>query len=311
MRLIFSDRLDPYFHLAAELALVQGAKDAILMLWRSSPTVVCGKHQNACAEANIQFCQENNIHVARRISGGGTVFHDLGNVNFTFIKNLEDGMEKAVNYKQFLEPVRQVLASLGVETTYSHRDDLLLNGLKISGNAQHIYQKGLRVLHHGTLLYDSDLKSLSAALHTEGSYEGKSVPSNRSEVTNIRQAKDLGDTVSFLGHLQREFSQFYGNQFQGDDAFTLAELQEIEVLRAEKFSKDSWILGYSPKYTHRREIHWRGEKVELYQRVQDGIIQEMSMNDRLINECMGVRLELDSMRTIFPGISDQDLLQLF
>lgn len=311
MRLIFSNSLDPYFHLAAEMVLVQRAKDPILMLWRSSPTVVCGKHQNACAEANVQFCRENNINIARRISGGGTVFHDLGNVNFTFIKNLDEGMEKAVNYKQFLEPVRKVLASLGIETTYSHRDDLLVNHLKISGNAQHIYQKGLRVLHHGTLLYDSDLKSLSAALHTSGSYEGKSVPSNRSAVTNIRDVKNLGDTVSFLGHLQREFSQFYGIQFQGEDAFTLAELKEIEELRAEKFSKDSWILGYSPKYIHRREINWRGENVELYQRVQDGIIQEMSMNDRLINDCMGVRLELETMRTIFPGISDQDLLQLF
>jgi len=311
MRLIYSDQLDPYFHLAAEMVLVQRAKDPILMLWRSTPSVVCGKHQNACAEANIQFCSANEIKVARRISGGGTVFHDLGNVNFTFIKNLDEGMEKAVNYKQFLEPVRHVLASLGIETTYSHRDDLLVNGLKISGNAQHIYQKGLRVLHHGTLLYESDLKSLSAALHTSGSYEGKSVPSNRSAVTNIRDVKDLGDTVSFLGHLQREFSKFYGLVFQGHDAFTESELKEIEDLRAEKFSKDSWILGYSPKYIHKREINWEGRIEQLYMKVQDGIIQEMTLNERSMSECVGVRLELEAMRTVFPGFSDQDLLQLF
>lgn len=311
MRLIYSDSLDPYFHLAAELALVQSATDPILMLWRSLPTVVCGKHQNACAEANVQFCRENNIKIARRISGGGTVFHDLGNVNFTFIKNLDEGMEKAVNYKQFLEPVRHVLTSLGLETSYSHRDDLLLNGLKISGNAQHIYQKGLRVLHHGTLLYDSDLKSLSVALHTSGSYEGKSVPSNRSAVTNIREVNDLGDTVSFLGHLQREFSKLYGFEFQGHDAFTKSELKEIEELRAEKFSKDSWILGYSPKYVHRREMQWKGDKVELYQKVQDGIIEEMSINGNVLEAFSGVRLEMETMRSIFPEISEQELLQLF
>jgi lipoate-protein ligase A len=311
MRLIYSDRLDAYFHLAAELALVQGATDTILLLWRSSPSVVCGKHQNACAEANIQFCRENNINVARRISGGGTVFHDFGNVNFTFIKNLEEGMDKAVNYKQFLEPVRTALRGLGVETTYSKRDDLLLNGLKISGNAQHIYQKGLRVLHHGTLLYDSDLKSLNAAIHSAGNYEGKSVPSNRSEVTNIREWHDLGDTVSFLGHLQREFSKIYGIDFQGHEAFSMAELEEIEELRNSKFSQDSWILGYSPKYIHRREINWNGQNVELFQRIQDGIIQEMSIDGNLMDNCKGVRLELPVMRTIFSGVSDEQLLQLF
>lgn len=311
MRLIFSDRLDPYFHLAAEMALVQGAKDSILMLWRSAPTVVCGKHQNACAEANIQFCRQNNIQVARRISGGGTVFHDLGNINFSFIKNLEDGMEKAVNYKQFLEPVRTALRGLGVETTYSKRDDLLLNELKISGNAQHIYQKGLRVLHHGTLLYDSDLKSLNTAIHSEGKYEGKSVPSNRSEVTNIRNWHDLGDTVSFLGHLQREFSKIYGIDFQGDEALTAAEIEQIEELRDSKFSKESWILGYSPKYVHTRKINWNGEAVELYQRVQDGIIQEMKMNDLVLDECVGVPLELEKISALFSGVSQNELLQLF
>ncbi len=152
MRIIRSDSHDVYFNLATEQYLLHEQSEDILMLWQSESAVVCGKHQNACAEANYAFCKENNIHIARRLSGGGTVFHDLGNVNFTFVKALSEGMERAVDYKRYLEPIREVLSNLGIQTTYSERDDLLLNGLKISGNAQHIYQKGLKGLHHGTLV---------------------------------------------------------------------------------------------------------------------------------------------------------------
>ena len=114
-----------------------------------------------------------------------------------------------------------------------------------------------------------------------------------------------------MGYLQREFSKIYGIDFQGDEAFSTAELEEIESLRDSKFSQDSWILGYSPKYVHRREINWNGQKVELFQRVQDGIIQEMSIDGNLMENCKGVRLELPVMRSIFSGVSDEQLLQLF
>ena len=154
MRLSVSRSLCPYFHLAAEAFFLQQTDENILLIWQSESAVVSGKHQNICAEINYKFCKENNILPARRLSGGGTVFHDMGNINFTFIKNIETEMDKAVNYKQFLEPIRKTLFSLGIETTYSYRDDLLLDGKKISGNAQHIFQQKKRDLHHGTLLYD-------------------------------------------------------------------------------------------------------------------------------------------------------------
>ena len=154
MLLHVSAETDVYSHLAAEEYLLKNRQENILMLWQSHKAVVCGKHQNLCAEVNYGFCRENGIDTARRLSGGGTVFHDLGNLNFTFIHALDQGLEKAVQFRRFLDPVMQCLQTLDLDVTYSGRNDLLLNGLKISGNAEHVDQKNKRVLHHGTLLFD-------------------------------------------------------------------------------------------------------------------------------------------------------------
>lgn len=156
-----------------------------LLFWQSESAVVCGKHQNLCAEINYAACQHLGIKAARRVSGGGTVYHDLGNLNFAYIQDLGTTLDKAVNYKRFLEPIRQALSTLGIESTYSQRDDLLYQGLKFSGNAQHIFQQQKRVLHHGTLLLNANIHNLGKALKTDGNYQDKAVKSNRSEVTNL------------------------------------------------------------------------------------------------------------------------------
>lgn len=311
MRLIFSNRLNPYFNLAAEAYFLHDSSEDIMMLWRSEKAVVCGKHQNVCAEANFKFCRENNIQIARRLSGGGTVFHDLGNINFTFIKNLSEGIEKAVNYKQFLEPVRNVLQKLDIPTTYSQRDDLLLDGLKISGNAQHIYQKGMRLLHHGTLLYNSNLKSLNAAIHSSGKYEGKSVPSNRSEVTNIIDYKNWGSVESFLDQFKLGFVDFWGTEFQ---ELTESEILQIESIQKEKFETEKWILGYSPKYIHKRNFSTSLGSISVEMYVVDGIVQNFEFsaeNDLIFHGIIGQELNLDNMHKAFPQLGESELLEFF
>ncbi len=314
MRLIFSHHLNPYFNLAAESYLLHHSQDDVIMLWRSEKAVVCGKHQNVCAEANFRFCKENNIDIARRLSGGGTVFHDLGNINFTFIKNLTEGIEKAVNYKQFLEPVRKILADLGVPTTYSHRDDLLLNGLKISGNAQHIYQKGMRLLHHGTLLYNSDLISLNQSIRSKGTYIGKSVPSNRSDVTNISEFKNFGDVESFLDRLKIGFEHFWGMEFGG---FYPMEVTEIERLQKDKFETEQWIVGYSPKYIHSRTFDVESGVITFEMHVKDGLIEKFNYSlsgDVVCNldfQLEGKELNLSHLQNAFPGLNRNELLEFY
>lgn len=316
MRLVFSEEVDVYRHLAAEAYFLNEYDGDVLMLWQSKNAVVCGKHQNACGEANYKYCFENNIKIARRLSGGGTVFHDLGNINFTFVMKLTEGMERAVNYKRYLEPVRAVLRSLGIETTYSHRDDLLLNNIKISGNAQHIYQKGMKGLHHGTLLYDSDLKSLKEAIHSGGEYEGKSVPSNRSEVTNIRDWHDLGPTESFLKKLITAFETYYQSPV---DTLNLKEMERCEAISQEKFRKEEWILGYSPRYTHRRQLQWEKGVFELEMHISQDAIESISIRDingNIVfdNECkilQGRPLRLWVLQEVFEEIATHELLDLF
>lgn len=316
MRLVYTEDLDIYRHLAAESFFLHEQEEDVFMIWRSQDAVVCGKHQNACGEANYKFCQLHNIHIARRLSGGGTVFHDLGNINFTFVKNLTEGMERAVDYKRYLEPVRTVLRQLGIETTYSQRDDLLLNGLKISGNAQHIYQKGLKGLHHGTLLYDADLISLGEAIHSQGHYEGKSVPSNRSEVTNIRKWHDMGSTEDFLQHLLGAFEDYFERRFE---TLTHDERVRCEAISQEKFRQESWILGYSPKYCHKRTLNWMGEEFYLTLVVHQDVIEEFELIDVKGGSCfrsacsrmIGQPLRLPLLQEAFDGVTISELLDLF
>jgi len=313
MRLIVSRSLCPYFHLAAEAFFLQQTNENILLIWQSESAVVSGKHQNICAEINYKFCKENNILPARRLSGGGTVFHDMGNINFTFIKNIETGMDKAVNYKQFLEPIRSALFSLGIETTYSHRDDLLLDGKKISGNAQHIFQQKKRVLHHGTLLYNCKLTNLSSALHSEGQYEDKAVKSVRSVVTNIKDYHNFGETQDFLVKFINELSSSFGAlQFLSE-----IEIQRIDQIKKEKFELEEWILGYSPKYIHRRLVSLNEKKCHLYMFVDKGEVMEMNLIDEqgencFVSECLACISKPISVATFKKGfnqISETELYQ--
>lgn len=318
MKLLVSNSICPYFNLATEAYFLQNTEENILFIWQSESAVVSGKHQNICAEINFKFCKENDILPARRLSGGGTVFHDMGNINFTFIKNIETEMDKAVNYKQFLEPVRAALNILGIETTYSHRDDLLLNGKKISGNAQHVFQQKKRVLHHGTLLYDSQLNNLKSALHSEGHYIDKAVKSVRSEVTNIRNEHNLGSTAEFL----KKFIQVL-NQSMGATTFlTEIESNAILSLKNEKFCQENWILGYSPKYIHKREIYLDSEKLSLEMFVDRGIIAEMSLLSptqelkyaNQISQCLNQPIAFKTLENAFSEcqtISNTELLQFF
>lgn len=259
---------NPFFCLAAEEYLLKNFDDDIFMLWQSNHTVVVGKHQNALGEIDYHYLRDKNITLARRISGGGTVYHDAGNVNFTFIKNVNSPAE--INFKMFTQPVVEALLRLGARATNSGRNDLLIQGKKISGNAEHVYKN--RVLHHGTLLFDSDLKNLGQAIKVNpGRYESKAVQSNRSEVANISgflaTKMEIDDFVQFLIDVQLEK---YGNTF-----YDLQEndISEIEILVREKFSTWEWNWGYSPKYYFKNDVGLDGKKLAIELQVKKGKIE--------------------------------------
>jgi len=263
---------DPYFCLATEEYLMKNFQEDVFILWQSEKAVVVGKHQNLLGEINYPFVRENNIALCRRISGGGTVFHDTGNVNFTFIKNVKSPAE--ISFKMFTAPVVDALAKLGITATTSGRNDLLIDGLKISGNAEHVFKN--RVLHHGTLLFNSDLKNLGQAIKVApGKYESKAVQSNRSPVANISQFLKIpmttGEFIQFLLAVQLENlenSLYYLNE---------NNLLAIEKLSAEKFKTWEWNFGYSPKYTFKNEVEIEGKLLKIEMQVEKGKISELKI----------------------------------
>jgi len=279
---------DPYFNLATEEYLLKHLEEDIFILWRSESSIVVGKHQNALAEINHRYVKENNIKVARRLSGGGTVFHDPGNLNFTFIRKVEKIED--VNYKLFLQPVKEALEELGLEISSSKRDDLILDGKKISGNAQHVFRK--RVLHHGTLLFNSQLSKLKNALKVDLSrFEDKAVQSNRSEVTNI--ADHLKQPMSV-----DQFSQFMfetiAQKFSGFryEALSSEAILTIQTLRDEKYCLWDWIYGYSPKYTYRNSMPLGQSELSVKLKIVKGKIEEAEWNGPITKELSNKLSEL-------------------
>lgn len=290
--------LDPYFNLAAEEYLLKNFTEDFFIIWRSERSVVVGKHQNALSEINHGFVRSNNIHVARRLSGGGTVFHDPGNINFTFIRTVKEISE--VNFKVFTQPIIQSLQKLGVDAYTTGRNDLMVAEKKVSGNAEHVYKK--RVLHHGTLLFNSDLSKLKGALNVDLSrFEDKSVQSNRSPVTNISDYLKEPMTVDAFADfiftdVQDAFSEKMIYQFNEQD------VAAIQQLASEKYRTWDWIYGYSPKYIFRNKITTSSGEISIEMSVVKGIIQELKsegLNDELFNEIIGKRHRIEDFED-FP-----------
>ncbi len=270
---ILSESRDIYFNLALEEYLLRQKSVDIFMLWQSDPSVVVGKHQNTFAEINHTYIRKHNIPVARRLSGGGTVYHDRGNLNFTFIHNGEAG--KLLNFKRFVTPVIEYLKTMKLEAVIGTKNDLLIDGIKISGNAEHIFKQ--RVLHHGTLLFNADLIALGEVLRVvPGRYIDKAVQSNRSKVGNIFSFLDHSVTMYDFAMGLFHFLQEY---YQAESQYLLRE-QETEIvrqLRNDKYITPQWIYNYSPSFEINREIGISGQLLKLNLRIEKGIITHAAL----------------------------------
>jgi lipoate-protein ligase A len=172
---------DPAYNLALEEHLVINDDRAWLMLWSNDPVVVVGRNQHTENQVDRRFAEKNGIQVVRRLSGGGAVYHDLGNLNFTFV--VRDALARRNDFAAFAQPVIDVLRSYGVDATFSGRNDMIVAGKKFSGNAQ--YNHGATVLHHGTILWDSDLSVLNRVLKPKQRVEARGVDSHESRVANL------------------------------------------------------------------------------------------------------------------------------
>ena len=262
---------DPRRNLALEQFVFDSLdrEHSYFMLWQNHNSIIVGKHQNTMEEINAAFVKEKGIHVVRRLSGGGAVYHDLGNLNFTFITGADK--QEGIDFAVFCEPIRNALLSFGVPVEISGRNDMTVDGKKFSGNAQYI--KEGRVMHHGTILYDSDMGILSQALKPGADkIESRGVKSVQSRVTNIRpyMKTDMG-VNGFWAVLKDFMVSAFG---MGELTLESAQIAAVEELKEKVYSQWSWNYGSSPPHTLRkvRRIEGCGKIEILLDLGKEGVI---------------------------------------
>ena len=317
---------DPAFNLALEQYVFDRMpRDRqYFLLWQNENAVIIGKHQNTLAEINESCVRERKIRVVRRLSGGGAVFHDLGNLNFTWITDAEpDG---AIDLKRFCQPVADVLTALGAEAHVDGRNDILVDGKKISGNAQYVRQG--RIMHHGTLLYDSDLTALDGVLRADpGKLQGKGIRSVRSRVTTIRPYLRKDITIAELKELlvERLFPDGDVTHYE----LTEEDIAAVEKLKQERYGTWEWNYGASPvgMLTRKKRIEGCGT-VEAHIGLEKGCITEIVFRgdffssvepEELVPLLVGLPLTEEALRPVltsadvssfFTGATAEEILSL-
>ncbi|MED1796536.1 lipoate--protein ligase [Brevibacillus nitrificans] len=306
---------DPRINLAIEeYALKQlPASDDYLLFYINEPSIIIGKNQNTIEEINATYVEENNIHIVRRLSGGGAVYHDLGNLNFSFITN-DDG-QSFHNFRKFTEPVVQALKELGVEAELTGRNDIQVGERKISGNAQ--YSTKGRMYSHGTLLFDSEMENVVSALKVNAEkIQSKGIKSIRSRVANITEFLERDMTIEEF-RVAILHSIFGGGDVE-EYKLTEEDWEKIHELSRERYQSWDWNYGKSPKSNYRATKRFEGiGTIEVQLDIEKGRIQTA----KIYGDFFGVRdvAELEALLREIPydrqavasALADSDLRAFF
>lgn len=274
MKYIESQSRDPYFNLALEEYVFNSLPktDSYFMLWQNDNTIVIGKYQNTAEEINQTYVDEHGIKVVRRLSGGGAVYHDKGNLNFTFIVDQREAND--FNFSIFVVPIVETLKKFGVDAQFNGRNDITIDGKKFSGNSQYV-KKG-RVLHHGCIMLDSNIMNVADALRVkDAKFVSKNVKSVRSRVTTINSnAKDKIEMDDFKRALREEI---FGTGEVTPYELTKEDLAQIEKLRDEKYKTWDWNYGKAVKHTMVREEKFEAGLVTVHLTSENGVIKDIKI----------------------------------
>ncbi len=263
---------NPYFNLAAEEYFLKQREEEFFLLWRNTPCIVVGRNQNTRKEINYEYVTEHQIPVVRRLTGGGTVFHDLGNLNFTLIQK---GVESEFgNYGVFAQPVIETLKGLGVTATLSGRNDLLIGEQKFCGQAQTMWHG--RLMHHGCILFSANVEALTNALQVNPlKIQSKGIDSVRSRVTNIESHLPSPCSVEeFALLLQNRFLAVEGNTLY---EVTAEDLQAIEQLVGEKYETFDWNFGFSKDYSFQKDSRFPAGTITVAMEISENVISEIEI----------------------------------
>lgn len=267
---------DPRINLAIEEYLLKSMdveKDPFLLFYINEPSIIIGKNQNTSEEINTDYVDSNGIHVVRRLSGGGAVYHDHGNLNYSFI-TVDDG-NSFRNFRKFTEPVVKALQSLGVDAELSGRNDLMAEGRKVSGNAQ--FSTRGRMFSHGTLLFDTQVDAVVSALKvSKEKIESKGIKSIRSRVANISEFLQEPMTVA-------EFrNAVLHSIFEGEENVRYYELTDedwgnIHELSKQRYGNWDWNYGKSPKFNIKHSHRFPVGGIDVRLQVEKGIVQDANI----------------------------------
>ena len=291
----------PGWNLAAEEVLLTHFTDSVFRLWRNEPSIIVGRHQNTWAEVNVPYVQQHNIPVVRRLSGGGAVFHDLGNINYSFIEPKPLGEERTGTFLRCTKPILSALNHIGVSAYMSGRNDLLINGKKFSGTAQ--CQMHGRILLHGTLLYTAVLSNLGEALKGPRSKFAKNaVPSAPSPVCNI--SSHLASTPSV-----EQFMEYLANYMQSEYpdmqpyTYTSDDLNTIENLAHLKYRTHLWNWGEEPLFAYQTDLKTNTGTMQLHYDTDDnGLISRI----RIYGDYVG-DFEREALEARLTGCAPENL----
>ncbi|MBE2222002.1 MAG: lipoate--protein ligase [Anaerolineae bacterium] len=303
---------DPRLNLALEEYLLRHVclDEPILLFYVNEPAVIVGRNQNVWEEVDLDYVESNGVHVVRRLSGGGAVYHDFGNLNFSFITS---GSEHLHNFRLFTEPVIRVLNQLSVPAEMHGKSDIYAGGKKMSGNAQ--YLSGQRIVSHGTILFDSDLEVLLRALNpSQVQIESKAVQSIRAKVTNIVDWLPEMDMPSLK---QALLSGIFEGEPIPTYELTAAEWEKVQEMKAARYDTWAWNSGRSPRFTVRKEL----DGIQLAIEVVQGCIQAVTVSDAanhwpglelLLSQLVGVRYQRQAVENWAAGVdvASADLLSL-
>lgn len=318
---------DPRINLAIEEYLLKNMdveKDSYLLFYINQPSIIIGKNQNTIEEINTDFVEDNNIIVVRRLSGGGAVYHDHGNLNFSFITK-DDGNSFS-NYKKFTQPVVDALAKLGVEAELSGRNDILAEGRKVSGNAQ-FATKG-RMYTHGTLLFNAEMDAVVGALKVKkDKIESKGIKSVRSRVANISEF--LKEPMTIEAFRMAILTSIFGGE-QNIQYYELTEQdwEKIHMISKERYQTWEWNYGKSPRFNIQKTNRFPSGGIDIRLEVNHGMIEEAAIFGdffgvgdvaEVAQKLIGTKYDLTAIAealvdidipTYFGGITKDDFLQL-
>ncbi len=291
--------------------LLEGLSDTVFCLWQNAPSVIIGLNQSAYAEVNLPYLEANGIVLARRVTGGGAVYHDLGNLNYSIA-----GPSKEV--EKHYDTMAQALRSLGLDVQRTGRNDLMLDGRKCSGYAKRL-SRG-RMMIHGTLLWDVDLATLTEALSVPGSkLQAAGIASVRSRVCNLKSyLPQFGSISEFRGALQEILAC-------GDTEIVLSDAQKESITEAaeSKFSTWEWNIGHSPATTFESTRKFACGTVTARYTLKRGVFTELvftgdfigprpvaELSERLIG-CKTSVILSEPVSEYFDGLTPEELLSLF